>query len=494
VNQTVFLTAVIVSACVASLAYEYGLWSHVPATCAKMPQDRNADAISRLERLLRLPSLMGEIGKMTARLVLAHKYLFSKRYEEAVAQYEIVLKLPLPKSLRAESRRLLADALEAIGQTERAEEERGKAAATARLSPESPLSLTARAKLLERDQKFTEAIALFEKAASLVPADKPAERAQILLRGSTAAIQAARPDLALRFAEEALALGLKEPMQLVAFNLASTASQNLGDVAKARAYCERMVDVTERTGDPKETAKHKAKLSGILRDVGDMTGAMNAAQEAIKLDPNQRLAHLQGYYTAMAIGQYDGALSHAIAMSRCPSAVLPGAKQREDAIDSLLLAGYWAEMLVPDKALECHRTAYGVFQSDQKLSIYCRSLLAVIYAQLGRSIEVDALISQVDGALPTISRSRTSLLDNYGYLVQASLLAGRPDQALRYHEALMALNPYPSILVKSLVRAGDASCQLGDIASAREFYASASSMNPDLAYARIAVERLANLR
>ena len=96
-------------------------------------------------------------------------------------------------ALEADTRRRLSDCLEALGQTDEAEEERRLAAACVARAPEDTLRHLTKGTLLEREHRYAEASAAFEQALSVTPESNRPARIECMTHLILACYNAGRP-------------------------------------------------------------------------------------------------------------------------------------------------------------------------------------------------------------------------------------------------------------------------------------------------------------
>ncbi|HEY3329067.1 MAG TPA: hypothetical protein VGK19_03520 [Capsulimonadaceae bacterium] len=474
-------------------AYEYYVWTVLPRRYSTGYTGSDDELIAKLERLIKLPALLGSFSRLPARLLLAHKYLFTRRYAEGAAQYKLAVSVPMPHGLLADTQRKLAECLEGCGKHDEAVALTEKAQSSINAGPSTPTSMIAQAKLLYNKQDFAGAVAIYETVSEQIAGATGEENVQVLIHASTSAIQAARPDKAAAFAEQAIAAGASGKYLVLAYSMAATGRENLGDIDKALDYTEKALDCVRPTGDSTELSRLLAKLAGIRRNLGDMRGSLEAAVQAIQVNPKERQAYVQAYFTHLLAGDFAAAQHDIDQLRGCEPSILPGQRARETAIVDMLAASYYAEIGEPDRALAAHTAAMEQFKNDAMMSIHGRSLKVWIAAQLGRFDDMDALISQVEGAFPSISHSRGSLMDNFAYLMAAGLAAKRYDFVLKYHDKYMELKPYSGWRARAMLRAGDAHAALGDTIRARQCWQESADANLDTLACRTAAERLGGI-
>ena len=107
--------------------------------------------------------------KLLARYLLGINEQVSRRYEAAEMTYRAILEdtgMELDPGFESTIRQHLADTIEALGRREEAAAERKRAAAPLGAGRETTLSLQSRGKLLDRQHRYDEAVAAYERSSS----------------------------------------------------------------------------------------------------------------------------------------------------------------------------------------------------------------------------------------------------------------------------------------------------------------------------------------
>jgi tetratricopeptide (TPR) repeat protein len=198
-----------------ALALHAIYFTGLPLILRRACGDRKPEWLRRyLECVAATPSLLGgDAMKMPARSMLVGIYLPRGEHQRAAAHCRALLASMngLPKksraSLEADTRRRLADCLEALGQVDEAAQERQRAGECMRRTPADALGHQTKGTLLEREHRYAEAFEEHRKALELTPLGSREARTQCMLHLMLSSFNAGRPADCLHWAEQAIAAG-----------------------------------------------------------------------------------------------------------------------------------------------------------------------------------------------------------------------------------------------------------------------------------------------
>ena len=186
----------------------------LPRWAIKKYGKTNIERLRRiLERVVATPSFIGTQQKLSARCPRGDLRLTgaARRGRGALprkpGESGRSRRLADFPALEADTRRRLADCLEAMGRPDEAENERRRAGECVDRAPAEALTHLTRGTLLERQQQYAEACAAYEQALSCTPASDQPGRIECMIQLSVASVHAGRPQEVLRWALEAIGSG-----------------------------------------------------------------------------------------------------------------------------------------------------------------------------------------------------------------------------------------------------------------------------------------------
>lgn len=471
------------------LAYQWIVLVALPGKIAATGLRGDHDAaIARLETLLKLPTFMGDTGRMFVLFHLADRCVIAKRYADAMPYFQRLFALPqLPPELSPMIHQRYGDCCEALGRPQEAVEHRHFAVNTAQ--PSTYQEAVARGSHLDRENQVEEAYEVYAHAVATVKCD-PRQKAVLNARLATAAMRAGRPDATVAAAEAAIALPAAPAITGAMHRIAGVAYTNLGDLDRANDHLQIALKMAEGAGERAHQAETLASLSAISRNRGKLAEGLAVARRAVSLvTPPPRVANIYLYEALMALGLYQEAWQVVTGVAE-DVAFMPHHQRTYAAIDNLLLCRICLDFGRAEDAMSYWQHGMKGFQNDTKMAPYLRAMGAVILAQLGRTDEARAEAQWVERTLQTAPLGRGNKIDCYFYRIWSTSLTGDHADCLANLARLRALEPFPYTLAKPLTFAAESCLSAGDRDTARALLAEATEACLESPWAQKAKERL----
>jgi tetratricopeptide (TPR) repeat protein len=487
------------SVAAAATLFHYVYFVVLPLRAIKKYGENNPERLRRyLERVVATPSLLGSGMKMVARGGLVAIYLSSGRHAEAAAhcraKLESVVRLRNRKrygALEADTRRRLADCLEALGQSEEAAEERRRARERLHLASADPLRHLTQGTFLERQNRYEDAYVEYQKALELTPPSNVPVRIECLMHMVLAAYHAARPGDCLRWAEEVIALGATGRFLESAHRMAAVASGNLGQLEASEQHYRLAYEAAASAKNTPKMAEILGSLADCLRKRGKLVEANQTCIQASALDPKgQRMALGVQSQIFREWGRYDEALATLARHKEAGQIVIPDLERRLCAVVSLDTARIEAECGRSDAAWSHIREALAVLREDVKLSLMCEAASCWVLAVLGLTDDSKGVSGEVEKRLTNFERDPSTCRNVLHDLGMAACARGDFDAGLDLWTGYLASSPDPVYLPRALYQRGECHRQTGRLTEARNDYGAAVATNLDTQYSRLAQQRL----
>jgi tetratricopeptide (TPR) repeat protein len=447
----------------------------------------------RRERILRwvvntpAPSALNALS----RFLLGANTQVGGRYDEAEAIFRSILRdngKRLDPGFESVVRQHLADTIDALGRSEEATAERERAAAVLVGAEDTFLGLQARGQLLDRQRRYDEAVAAYQRALALSPTWERDLRAQLMMRLVLSTFNAGRPADTLRWAEAVLVFDPDGPMNPMARRMAALACSNLGRLDEAERH---LLVGLERSGDPTHRVESLALLGGYLFRRGDLDGAERTAREAEAILPDRRRT------TWTVIAEVERARGHLEAAVRALEHAktismghIPAANRKVDAAIDKSLAIIHAELGHHEVARDLIAGAEAELADDPKQGVIFNASAALVEALAGDRDRALARIESAERgrrAVPQDGRTQVSVLSLLG---RAALAVDEPGRAEVFVRELLDLGPDPVYLPFAWFHLGECRRRLDDESGGVECDAKAASTRFGTRWERLARERL----
>ncbi|MCS6862770.1 MAG: tetratricopeptide repeat protein [Abditibacteriales bacterium] len=465
----------------------------VAARVAMLGGDR-ARARRILERVVAAPSLWGERGKLEVRFRLAWLYLEEKRFADAIEQCRAILQRRLKPAVEANVRRRLADCLEAAGKVEEAHAERRQAAGLVAAAPDDAEKFLSQAQMLEEQGQHAAACEAYERGLALIPRWNDAARKTMMVKLALCAYHAGRPDAALRWAEEAIALKPDPMMLMLAHSAAGLAYSTQGNLEAAENHRQQAFQLATALGNQDQAAHFLVQLADVQMKRGKLVQAVQACEQAAGLSLKvRRQARMLQAECLRLWGRLAEARETLEQASRAPGLPVPSAERRAQAVIALQLALIAAEENQPQTAFGYLKQATAELQKDEKLSLVHEATAAWILALLNRREEVEQKIAHIEARLPQFVHDRVTQGLCYGLLGQATFDLQDFERSQGYWERYLALQPDPVVEPIGWYHLGECRRHVGDRETAKAKFQQAVNLGIDTHHTRLAQQRLEEL-
>jgi tetratricopeptide (TPR) repeat protein len=457
-----------------------------------------------LERVVATPSLLGSVQKLAVRGALVGIYLPQGRHAEAAehCRAELASLMSVTNrrrgadfpALEADIRRRLADCLDALGQTDEAEEERRRAEACVDRAPDDPLRHLTRGTLLEREHRYAEACDAFEKALSFTPASNRPVRIECMVHLLLACFNAGRPVECLRWANEAIAEGADGRHLRAAHRMAGVACGNLGRLEDSEEHCRLAYDVAAAEGATAEMAEILASLADIQRKRGKLVEANQACVKAAAVD-------LKALRMSLAVqsqilrewGRFDEALVMLRRHDEAGGVVIPALRRRLRAACALDMSRIEAECGRGEDARVHIEEALSVLGNDAKLGLKCDAASSWVLAARGLADDSRQVADHVEDRLPDFehdpSTCRAALYD----LGMAACARGDHEAGDDCWTRYLGLHPDPVYQPTALYFRGECRRLQGKTSDAKADFRAAVAMHFNTHYTGLARRRLGEM-
>jgi tetratricopeptide (TPR) repeat protein len=471
----------------------------LPQWAIKKFKETDPERLRRyLERVAATPSFMGAAQKLVVRGALVGIYMPKGQHAEAAAHCRATLaslaeantrygrRADFP-ALEADTRRRLADCLEALGQPDAAENERRLAEACVDRAPDDALRHLTQGTLLEREHKYAEACAAFERALSFTPASDRAVRIECMTHLALACFNAGRPVESLRWAEESIALGAEKRYLRIAHRMAGVACGNLGRLEESEDHCRRAYDVAAAEGDAGEMGQILASLASIQFKRGNLAAANEACIKAGAVDPKAvRMAVAIQSQILREWGRFDEALEMLGRVAEGTKFNIPAHERRAQAVRALDMSRIEAECGRADDAWAHIQEAIAVLGNDAKLSLMCNGAAAWVYAARGLPDESRRVAAETEARLSEYKVDPSTCRGVFYDLGMAACMRGDWKSGEACFARYLDLSPDPVYQPTALYFRGECRRHQGDASAAIADCRKAIAMDIDTHYTRLA--------
>ncbi len=468
-------------------------WLLTRRTMAKSPRLRRY-----LEVVVATPSLFGDSMRAPARHDLMRLAQVEGLHEQAAEQgYAIVRHRGLPGAFVAEVRSRLADALEALGQDDAADEQRrlgeGDLEIGEREEGRDAAWYITRARQLEAARDHDGACQVLEQGLETDKDLTTEGRAMMTLDLAIKLFMAGRLEESAHRAEVAASLFNDPKRQFLAHRQAGSSLGDLGRLDEAEAHKLRVVELAERIGDPKQLADVLGDLAELKRKRGDLAGAIAALDQAAASFRPTRHLELVRYETLRCWGRFDEGLAAVGRASRLDPFPNTRAENFSQGIFNFARATLLAEKGSLDEARAALAEARRRVAGDAKVTLWCDASLARVDALQGRRDAALPAIDDIDVRLAGFTQDRNTRSGVFGSLGRATLALGEFDRALGYWDEYLAAPPQPVDFPTGHYHLAEAYRGLGDNVRARAEYRKAIDSGLMTHYVSLAQSRLRTL-
>jgi tetratricopeptide (TPR) repeat protein len=432
--------------------------------------------------------------QVRARYLLAANEQEAGRYAEAEAGFRSLLDdyrdgMSLPPGFESLLVSHLADTLEASGRRDEAIAERDRAVMARKPDQETSVGFQIQGQWLDRDRRYAEAVAAYERALASCPPEQRATRVGLMMHLALSSFNAGCPADMLRWADAVISIDPGGPREHQARRLAAIACSNLGRLQDAERHARSAWD---RAQTPKQCAEAMALLGEYVMRSGDLDGAERIALEAEAILPGgSRTPWIVLSLIQRERSRFQPAIEALERARTIPIGPIPAGNRRADAMIDLLLALDHADLGHHDVARELIGRAEEELAGDEKLTALLDATAALTYALAGEREEAVARIGSVDKgrhAFPEDRGTQDSVLSRLGW---ATLEVGRPERAEAFLREFLDRRPDPLYLPYAWYLLGGCRRRLGDESGGRECDVKAASTRTGCRWERYARERLA---
>ncbi len=440
-----------------------------------------------LRRVVSTPAPGRSKGLARFRLALSNQ--FTGRYAEAEAIFRFILQDgggDLDPGFESVVRQHLADTIEAQGRGKEAVAQRDRAAEVVKGTEETSLGFQAQGRLLDREHRYDEAVAAYERALELAPPLDMKIRGQILMRLVLSSFNAGRPADTVRWAEAVIEL---DPTRHGARRMAAIGCNGLGRLEDAERHARL---AAETAPSPEHRAESLSLLADYVMRRGDLEEAERIAHEAEATLPG-------GKRTPWAVieaieklrGNYDKAMralehSKMIAISH-----VPARSRRADAAIDMQLAIVQAELGRFEEALASIDRAGAELAGDPKLSVILHSSAALVHALAGQSDDALTRIDAAEEGRAAVPDDGTTQRGALYLLARAALAIDEPEWAEALLVEYQHHGPHPVYHPYLWYHLAECRRRLGDQSRGRDYDRKAASARFGTMWERLAGERLA---
>jgi tetratricopeptide (TPR) repeat protein len=449
--------------------------------------------VDRQRRLLQwvvnTPGVQGM--KIHARYILAANLQVAKRYAEAEALFQLIVKVnqgALEPGFESLLRQKLADTIEALGRGDEAEAERERASEILPGAGKTVLSHQAQGKLFDSAHRYAEAVTAYERALSFAPLGNNSVRTTLMMQLVVSTNNAGRPAATVRWAEAVIALDPHCQLIDGVRRMAALGYMNLGQLDDAERHLRVAI---EHPASPKNRAESLALLAACMMRRGDLDKAERICRDAEDLAPG---THPLWWKMIARIEKARGRLEEAIRAlehANTPSiSHIPAQHRHTAAVIKRELATLHSELGRGDIALALICEAELELAGDPKQEILVNADAAFVHAsRCERDLARQKIASAYEGRKRmTIDRSSEQAM--LISLSRASLLIDEPRCAQSFLDEFLKLRPDPGSYPFTFFHLAECRRQIGDEAGARELYIKAASTHFGSRWERLARERL----
>lgn len=428
-----------------------------------------------------------------------------KRYTQATESYRGLLRWPLPIAIEAQTRGLLADALDCLGQSEGAEMERARALAVSERGTKDAQAQFARGDLLQRQHQYDDACAAYTLALKLTPRLASDQRTKLMANLAFVHHEAGRPAETVKWSEAALASSRNPVVQMLMHRMAGVCDAEMGELEKAEEHYNRSLKLAEAAGNPEEIAHTLALLADAQHRRGQFSDSLSAARRAVEVsDSPFRLGRMVVIENLCEMGEFDEARAAAAQAQQGPRHDLPDIERQMQARCALILAWVEASAEQPEAAMTALEEARELLRSaaepsvwppppisdKDKLSINCDLALVCTHAHLGQRASAQRLRVGVEARLPRFANDRVILRESYSQFARAAYFSDELAESKELWQQYLDCKPSPVGLPYAYYWLGETFLRLGDPEQARKCFEQAVAPGIDSLDARRARARL----
>lgn len=481
------------------LLFQHLYFVTLPARAIKKYGESDPERLRRyLERVVASPTLTGDAVKLFAHGALVGIYLPRGQHAEAAAHcranlkcLEVLRQYTQYNALEADTRRRLADCLEALGQVQEAAQERRLAEQGLSEATDDTLRHLTQGTLLERQHRYEEAYAEHLKALELAPVSNVAVRVDCMVHLVLASYNAGRPVDCLRWAEEAIATGATGRHLRSAHRMAGVACGNLGQLEQSEDHTRKAYEAAEQENNKPAMAEILGSLADCLRKRGKLTEAYETSTKAAAMDPKGiRISLAIQSHILREWGRFDEAIAVLGRHLESGQLVIPDLERRIRAVCALDTSRIEAECGRADDAWTHIEEAREILANDAKLGLKCDGAAAWVLAARGLADESQQLAAEVQSRLVEFERDPSVCRGVMFDLGMAACRRGDDQAGIDCWTRYLSLSPDPIYNTTAHFYRGECFLNRRQMAEANSDYRAAVAMGFDNHTTKLAQRRL----
>jgi tetratricopeptide (TPR) repeat protein len=452
--------------------------------------------IAALERALISRSLL-KIGPLsTARFKLMQLHKRRKSYETAIAHArEVLARYWNTHSFQSQIHLEIAECLDSLGRDDESKAEIRLAADCLDLPPADALGWLIQGRIFAAKDRHELAIDAYERALKLPSFERQKIRRESQFLLTVACLRVGRLREAIDWADSSMKHEESSSRVSSLSRLAALACSRLGRLSEQENYLRRAHELAVQANDKKEIADSLAMLAELERSQGNLTKAEAICLEAESLAPEMaREAFLIHSHVCRNQGRTEEAVEKLTQAGKVAVLQISSAERRVQAIFKLNIATYRVDLGQIEQASDDLRQAQLELERDPRLvaigdAVNLR-LIAIQGARADTVSRSEELLHRLDGrSLGIPGRSQCLVL-----IGRALMDVGEHTRAIQCFDGVVAETSHRINQPVGHYYRGECRRQLGDLPNALEDFTRATSFGVDSHHARLAEQRLRELR
>lgn len=490
----ILLLLVVVAVAGLLLREFWKLW--LPFSVATNAQARGRkDAACRLyRRVIATPTLLSDVARRDARYRLSWLLMEQGQYVEAAELLQANLKARLAPAVEARMRQRLAEALEGAGQALQATAERTQAEELLAGAALDADKLLVEAGMLNKQQRFPEAYAAYERSLALIPPGNTAARTRTMVQLALAAFNSGQPQQAIRWGEQTIALKPGLTVLMTAHSAAGLGCNALGQLEQAEAHLATALEIATNAGNQDAAARFMVQVAETRRRMGRLMEAMQMCEQAAGMSISQRRNVYAGQYEILCNwGRFEEAVQVLEQAQRAQQFATPSAQKRMQAVYACETAMLLGERNLPEQGLQKLAEGLEGLRNDTKVSTRFQAGGIWLLAMQNRRKEVSAQVADMEARLADFRQDPATQRIIVGNIGRALYILAEYARSLDCWKQYLALAPDPVLLPRGYFYAGHCLHQLGRREEAKAMLEQAVALHIDTVEAQYARRLLQEL-
>jgi tetratricopeptide (TPR) repeat protein len=461
---------------------------------ARLPADVD-QRIASLEDGLARSNPLDRSATLKARYLLLELYAARHRYEEAIGEGRRILKMRgVPLAIASDTHLRISNCLDSLGRGAESPAERLAAETYLEQQPWDVNGWFIRGKLLDNQRRYGEAVEAYVHALRWNPRANTQGRDNMLLKLILALFHAGRSEETLKWAEQAIEVGVSSPRLYDAHRMAGTAAASLGRLDEAERHHRRAHELAVQAADTKKVVDCLATLGDHHFRLGDLDKAEALCQEAESLRHEaSRHALLNHAHILRSRGRFQEAVEKIEQASKVGVVSIASLERHSQATLRLWKANNETDLGWLDEASADLQEATAELDSHPQLGPICEGEWVRLLALRGDREEsvrrAAALLRMLNSSTLRQSTKRTCL----GLLGRGLLEAGEFELAQFCWERYLSGAWYPVMAPTGHYYLGECRWHLSDPDGALAEFRRARASGIDSHHARLAEQRLRTL-